>query len=62
MSQWMAGVNWLATRNWMNDGNMIFVNVFIGPLRFGVERTMPPNGEVRHSAGKTECDQKQKDL
>ena len=43
MSQWMTGVNWLATRNWVKDGNMVFVNFFVGPLRFGVERTMPPN-------------------
>lgn len=39
LSQWMVGMNWLNTRNWLKDGNMLFVNVFIGPLRFGVEWT-----------------------
>ena len=43
MSQWMVGANWLETRNWVKDGNMVFVNFFVGPLRFGVERTLPPN-------------------
>lgn len=38
LSQWMVGVNWLAMRNWTDDGNMVLVNFFIGPFRFGVEQ------------------------